>query len=205
MRLLVVTDAKLAGPRGVMETVRGALAGGARAIQLRDKAASARELAAQLRALLPDARRAGALLFVNDRVDVALASGADGVHLGPSDIPVGHARRIVPPAFLIGYSTDDPAAAIQAAREGASYIGCGAVFGTTTKPEVGDECIGTNRLDEVARAVHIPVVGIGGIHAGNIHQVGATAAAGAAVAGAVMTAPDPEAAVRQLLDRLGKG
>jgi len=200
LRLIVITDAKLAAPRTVSEVVTAALEAGAPAIQLRDKDANARELLAQAEALLPVVREHGALLFINDRMDVALLAGADGVHLGPDDLPVAAARRIAPPGFLIGHSTDDPRTAQLAERDGADYIGCGAVFGTSTKKDVGDERIGTARLDRVARAVRIPVVGIGGITLENVGAVGATAARGVAVAGAVMAAPDPGGAARDLLD-----
>jgi thiamine-phosphate pyrophosphorylase len=199
LRLIVVTDAGLAAPRRVADIVAQALDAGAPAIQLRDKQAPARELAAQAAALLPLVRAAGALLVINDRVDVALAVGADGVHIGPHDIPVEAARRIAPPHFLIGYSTDDPGTARAAERAGASYIGCGAVFGTTTKQEVAGEQIGTHRLDEVACAVKIPVVGIGGIGPDNIESIAGTAASGAAVVGAVMRAEHVGEAVRVLL------
>lgn len=199
LRLIVVTDPQLAGPRGVVGIVRAALAAGAPAVQLRDKIATARELAELARLLLPDALEARALLFINDRLDVALAAGAHGVHLGPDDIPVADARRISPPELLIGFSTDAPDRARRAQADGASYIGCGAVFGTTTKQGLRDERIGTARLDEVARGVGIPVVGIGGISEANIHEVAATGASGAAVVGAVMQAEDVAGAVRRLL------
>lgn len=198
LRLLVLTDRRLAAPRDVMTVVEAALRAGCRAVQLRDKGASARELLQFARALRTLARKHGALLFVNDRVDVALAAGADGVHLGPSDLPVGAVRAWVGDRLLVGFSTDDPERARQAVAEGADYLGCGAVFGTRTK-DVGDEAIGTGRLDQVARAVPVPVLGIGGITPGNVAEVAATAAAGAAVVGSVMSAPDPEVAVRSLL------
>jgi thiamine-phosphate pyrophosphorylase len=182
-----------------------ALAAGAPAIQLRDKQATARELAQQTEALLPLVRAHGASLFVNDRLDVAWLAGADGVHLGPDDLPVAAARQIVPPTFLIGWSTDDPGAARAARRDGADYIGCGAVFGTTSKREAAGERIGVARLDEVARAVDIPVIGIGGINPDNVALVGATAAAGVAVIGAIMAAADPAAATRALLEGFAQG
>lgn len=200
LRLIVITDAGLAAPRTLTAIVRSALEAGAPAIQLRDKGAPARDLLEQASALLPIVREFGARLFINDRLDVALLAGADGVHLGPDDLPVAAARRIAPPGFLIGHSTDDPRLALLAERAGADYIGCGAVFGTTTKREVGDERIGTDRLDQVARAVRVPVIGIGGIGPDNVGRVGATAARGVAVVGAVMAAPDPAAATRELLE-----
>ena len=201
LRLIVITDAVLATPRSVVDVVAAALRAGAPAIQLRMKDTPARELLDAARVLLERTRAAGALLFVNDRVDVALAAGADGVHLGPDDLPVAAVRSAVPPGFLIGYSTDDAARAARAERDGADYVGCGAVFGTTSK-DVGGEAIGTDRLDQVARAVRIPVVGIGGIGTGNVAQVARTAAAGIAVIGAVMSAPDPGSATRTLLEAM---
>jgi thiamine-phosphate pyrophosphorylase len=199
LRLIVITDAALASPRAVVDVVTAALEGGAPAVQLRDKSAAAAALLEDARALLPLVRRYGALLFVNDRLDVALAAGADGVHLGPDDLPVAAARAQAPPGFLIGFSTDDPAAARQAVADGADYIGCGAVFGTTSKANASDERIGIARLDEVARAVDRPVVGIGGINVSNVMEVAATAAAGVAVIGAVMNAADPANAARTLV------
>jgi thiamine-phosphate pyrophosphorylase len=202
VRLIVITDADLARPRPVAEVVAAALEAGAPVIQLRAKQATAAALLEDARALLPLVRRHGARLVVNDRLDVALAAGADGVHLGPDDLPVAAVRAQAPAPFLIGYSTDDPAAAARAAAEGADYIGCGAVFGTTSKADAANEKIGTARLDQVARAVDIPVVGIGGIDGGNVAEVAATAAAGVAVIGAVMAAADPGAAARALLEAM---
>jgi thiamine-phosphate pyrophosphorylase len=199
LRLIVITDRGLAGQRDLVDIVRVALEAGAPAIQLRDKTADARTLFEEARALLHLTRNHGALLFVNDRVDVALAAGADGVHLGPDDLPVEAVRRATPPAFLVGFSTDDPEAARRAAAAGAAYIGCGAVFGTTTK-DVGDERIGPEGLRRVVEAVAVPVIGIGGVNPANVHQVAAAGAAGAAVIGAVMAAPDPATAVARLLE-----
>jgi len=205
LRLIVITDRVVAHPRSVIDIVQAALAAGAPAIQLRDKKATAREMFEAALALKELTSAAGALLFVNDRLDVALAAGADGAHLGPTDLPIAEARAVVPPDFLLGYSTDQPDAARAAVRAGADYIGCGAVFGTRNKAEVGDERIGTGRLAEVVKSVDVPVIGIGGIRADNIADVAATGAAGAAVIGAVMAAADPAAAVARLLEAFRRG
>jgi thiamine-phosphate pyrophosphorylase len=201
LSLIVITDDGLAGERGVETVVSEALAAGAPCIQLRRKggdAGSTLRLALRLREMT--AAR-GALLIVNDRVDIALASGADGVHLGPDDLPVVRVRRVVRPDFIIGYSTDDPEDARRAEAEGASYLGCGTVWPTGTKPDAG-AAIGTDGLAAVAAAVSIPVVGIGGITVERAARLRATGAAGAAVVGAVMAAEEPGLATRRLLDAL---
>ena len=200
LRLIVITDRALAAPRPIRDVVAAALVGGAPAIQLRDKEASARDLLAAARGLRELTRRHSALLFVNDRLDVALAAHADGTHLGPDDLPIAAARAIAPPGFLIGCSADDPADAARAEAEGADYIGCGAVFATATKDEAAHERIGTARLDQVARAVSIPVVAIGGIDAANVAQVARTRAAGVAVVRALMRAAEPGEEARKLLE-----
>lgn len=201
LRLVVVTDAGLAAPRSVVEVVREALAGGCRAIQLRDKKATARETLGLGRVLRDLTRASDALFFVNDRVDLALALGADGVHLGPGDLPLTCARYWAGPYLALGYSTDDPELARQAVALGADYIGCGAVFGTTTK-DVAGEAIGVDRLSAVAAAVPVPVLGIGGISEANVDAIAHSGAAGAAVVRAVMGASDPRAATARLLARL---
>jgi thiamine-phosphate pyrophosphorylase len=205
LSLILVTDERLPPGRDLVDTVRAALRGGAPAIQLRDKLRTPRESVALARALLAETRPAGALLFVNDRVDVALAAGADGAHLGDDDFPLTAARRIVPPGFILGRSADTPEAAMDAREEGADYVGVGPVYGTATKLDAG-EAIGTSRIAAVAASVRIPVIGIGGIGAANAMPVIAAGAAGVAVVSAVMLAPDPEAATRAILAavRLGR-
>ena len=175
-----------------------ALRGGAPAVQIRAKDAAAGELYALAMRVGPAVRAAGALLLVNDRLDVALACGADGVHLGPDDLPVADARRTAPAGFLIGYSTDAPDTARRAVNEGADYIGCGTVYATPSKPDAGAP-IGLERLRQVVEAVDVPVLGIGGVAPEHATEVAATGAAGCAVIGSVMAAQDPEAAVRALL------
>ncbi|HSW28317.1 MAG TPA: thiamine phosphate synthase [Longimicrobiales bacterium] len=201
LRVLVVTDARLAAPRRVAEVVGAALEAGARSVQLRNKGDPARvlvEVGRELRALT---RAHGALFFVNDRVDLALALEADGVHVGPHDLPVAAVRAITPPGFLVGRSADDPEVARLAVAEGVDYIGCGTVYATTTKGDAGD-VIGLEGLSAVVRAVPVPVVAIGGITVERAGEIAPTGAAGVAVVGAVMAAPDPAEVVLRLLRAL---
>jgi len=205
LRLIVITDRTLATPRTVQSVVAEALEAGAPAIQLRDKSMGARELAELGRELRDLTRRHDALLFVNDRLDVALAVEADGVHLGPDDLPVDAVRGVVPSGFLIGYSTDNPGKAVMAVSSGADYIGCGTVWPTGSKSDAGN-AIGPEGLRAVAQSVSVPVVGIGGITAARAGLLADTGAAGVAVIGAVMAADDPGTEVHRLLrgsDRTG--
>lgn len=198
LRLMVLTRPEPGSALPLPEVVRAALDAGATAIQLRDKQGSAPELLRSARELLPLARHHGALFLVNDRLDVALAVGADGVHLGPDDLPVEAVRGVVPEGFVVGRSCDDPEEAAEAARAGADYLGVGAVHGTSSKEGLADEAIGPERVGEVLRAAGLPGVGIGGItaeNAGAVYRVGA----GVAVLSAVMDADDPAAAVRSIL------
>jgi len=199
LRVIVITDRDLAGSSGVAEVTGAALRAGAPAVQLREKRLPPWDVLPLARHLRDLTRSAGALFFVNDRLDLALAVGADGVHLGPEDLPVAAARRLAPPGFLIGFSADDPVAAGEAVAQGADYIGCGAVYPTRTKAGAG-RAIGVSRLGRVVRSVDSPVVGIGGITADRAREVFATGAAGCAVVSAVMASPQPDRTVRAFLD-----
>jgi thiamine-phosphate pyrophosphorylase len=205
LRLTVITDEALARPRALSDVVREALAAGAPTIQLRLKGTTARELLEVAHTLMPIVRSAGALLIVNDRLDVALAAGADGVHLGPDDPPVMDARAVaadtlsaVADPFIVGYSADTTDGAAQAEAEGADYLGVGAVYATANKSDAG-EVIGLEGLRRVVKAVSIPVVAIGGITPERARAVAETGACGSAIIGAVMGSPEPAEAVRALL------
>ena len=198
LRLIVVTDRALAAPGDVLDTTTRALRAGAPAVQLREKHLPPRDVLPLARRLRAAAHAAGALFLVNDRLDLALAVGADGVHLGPDDLPVRAARNMAPAGFLIGYSADEPAAAASGIAAGADYVGCGTVYATTTKVKAG-AAIGLSRLAAVVQAVEAPVVGIGGITPGRAPAVLATGAAGCAVVSAVMSARNPAQAVRAFL------
>lgn len=157
-----------------------ALAGGCRFVQYRDKQSPAATMLSRAAALVRACRVAGAVLVVNDRLDVALLADADGCHLGQDDLPLPEARRISPPGFLLGASTHGVAEARRAQSEGADYIGVGAVFPTSSK---GDALAprGTRLVAEVAGAVTIPAIAISGIARGNVREVIRAGAAGFAV------------------------
>lgn len=195
---MVLTHPRPACGRSLDDVVLACVRAGASAIQLRDKAADSRALLATALRLLAVTTPAAVPLIVNDRLDVALAAGAAGVHLGPDDLPVRAARALAPPGFLIGYSTDDPDEARRAAAAGADYLGVGAVFGTRSKPGLADEAIGPARLRAVLDASGIPCLAIGGITPANARTVFATGA-GAAVLSAVMSSPHPGRTVHSLL------
>jgi thiamine-phosphate pyrophosphorylase len=199
--LYVITDAVLAPGRPHVEIARAALAGGADAVQLRDKTATAQNLCAAASEIQPMARKFGAVFLVNDRVDVAWVTGADGAHLGQEDLPVREARRLLPRPLILGVSAGTADEGRRAAREGADYIGVGPIFPTPTKPDAG-EAIGPDRLAAIVRAVGVPVVAIGGIDHENVAAVIRAGAAGAAVVSAVVSAADMAAAARALKTRI---
>ena len=178
------------------------LAGGARLLQLRLKAAPARALLAAAAEIRPLAAAAGALFLVNDRPDIARAVEADGVHLGQDDLPVAAARQVLGPGRLVGVSTHDVGEARAAAAAGADYVAVGPVYATTTKPNALAPR-GLDLIRAVRAAVGCPLVAIGGIDADTASAVRAAGADAIAVIGAVVRAPDPAAAVRSLLARLG--
>jgi len=201
--LYVITDPRLSRGRSHLEVAQAAIRGGATVIQLRDKEATTRQLVETGRVLRDLTRRMGVAFIVNDRVDVALAVEADGVHLGVDDMPVPIARHLLGPEAIIGFSPETLDQARQAEAEGANYLGVGAVFGTGTKPDAGPP-IGVKGLREMVQAVSIPVVAIGGITTDNAARCIQAGAAGVAVISAVVAAEDVEAAARRLREQLEK-
>lgn len=172
--------------------------GGAAILQLRMKDAAAADVLRNARALVALTRARRLPLIVNDRVDVALAAGADGVHLGQEDLPLAAARPLVPAGFIIGVSTHDEEQARAAAAAGADYIGFGPCFATRSKRNP-DPVVGVERLARVCRDVRIPVVAIGGITLDTVRAVAAAGAAAAAVIAAVNRSADPIAAARAVV------
>lgn len=197
----VITDERISGGRSHEEIARLAVRGGAGIIQLRDKTLSCGELVAIGREIASVTRKAGATFIINDRLDVALSCGADGVHLGQGDLRPGTARQLAPPGFVIGVSVGTVAEARDAEQEGADYIAVSPVFSTGSKDDAGPG-LGLGRLRAIRRAVSIPVIAIGGINRGNVKDAIAAGADGVAVISAVVAAPDVAAAARDLGNRV---
>jgi thiamine-phosphate pyrophosphorylase len=201
--LYVIIDPAVAPERDELEIARAALDGGARLIQLRDKTCQIGLQLPVAEALQALCRERGALFIVNDRVDLALAAGADGVHVGQKDLPVAAVRRLVPPEMVIGCSTNNADEARRAAADGADYVSVGRLFPTGSKDDTRPAT--TDTLRAVKAAVSLPVCAIGGIDESNIDDVLAAGADMAAVIAAVIAAPDVSAAARRLAARFPEG
>lgn len=195
-RLQVLTD--LDAPVPPLDLVADALAGGAPVIQVRAKALDDRAFLALAEAVVARCRAAGATCLIDDRVDLALATGADGVHLGDLDLPVAVARRLLGPDAIIGATARDARSARARVDEGADYLGVGPTYATTTKDGLPDP-IGPAGVGAVAAAVDVPVIAIAGITLAQVPEVMATRAHGIAVVGAVSRAPDRRQATADLL------
>jgi thiamine-phosphate pyrophosphorylase len=187
--------------RGHGDIARAALAAGAKTIQLRDKDLCVRELLKAAHELRQLCSEADAMFIVNDRLDVALAAQADGVHLGQEDLPVAEARRALRGyerrRFVVGVTVSTVEEALKATADGADYLGVSPIFATGTKADAG-EPIGLARLAEIRHAVSLPLVAIGGINADNVADVMRAGADGAAVISAVTRADEMEIAARRL-------
>jgi thiamine-phosphate pyrophosphorylase len=202
LRLYAIVDPERAGGRGLADLARRLAADGATLVQLRDKRSETRAMIETARAIKRALAPLGVPLIVNDRVDVALAAGADGVHLGPDDMAVADARGLLGSGALVGLSIKTVDAAETAPVELIDYAGVGGVYATLSK-EQKSEPIGTEGFARVAavlrrRAPGLPVCGIAGIDAGNAAAVIGAGADGVAVISALSLAPDPGAAARGL-------
>ena len=201
-RLCLVTDrAMVAG--ALEDAVEACLAAGLRAVQLREKDLRARDLLAVAHTLRDSTRRHDARLFVNDRADVALAVGADGVHRAGSSLPTEVLRAISPPGALIGASVHSIADARAAEPEGADFLFFGPVYDTASKRRYGPPQ-GVAVLERVASAVRLPVFAIGGVTPVRVGELVRAGATGVAVIGAILGAAGPGDAVKMFLDVLGK-
>jgi thiamine-phosphate pyrophosphorylase len=195
--LYVITDEAISNGLSHAEVAKCAIAGGADVIQLRDKSCGCHELISVGRALRALTKRTSTLFIVNDRLDVALACGADGMHLGQDDMRASVARQIAPPGFIIGVSVGTVDEAARAERDGADYIAVSPVFPTASKGNAGPGH-GLDTLRKIRKKVRIPVIAIGGIRQENAQDVIAAGADGVAVISAVVGSPDITRAAREL-------
>ena len=195
--LCLVTDRGLSRGRTTQQIVEAALRGGVTCVQLREKTCSTREFITQALFIKDHLKRHNVPLIINDRVDIALAVNADGVHLGQSDMPIEMAKAILKDSMIIGISAESLKNAVQAEKDGADYIGVGPIYATSTKTDTASP-FGLEGLREIRRSVKIPLVGISGLNRENAGEVINNGADGVAVVSAIVAADDPEKATREL-------
>lgn len=198
LRLYLVTDRDLALGRSLADVVDRAVRGGVTAIQVREKSLGGRAFLDEITTLRRLLAGSAVPLFVNDRVDLALAAGADGVHVGQEDLPAAQARRLVGTKLLLGVSVATEDEARRAITDGADYVSVSPVFLTPTKPDA-ESAVGLAGVERIRRAVPAaPLLAIGGIDSGNARSVVTAGADGVSVVSAIMAATDPEAAAAAL-------
>jgi len=195
--LYLVTDRGLARGRSTLDIVKAAVSGGVTCVQLREKDCSTLEFIEQARAIKNFLGARKIPLIINDRLDVALAVGADGVHLGQKDMPLEMARKIAGSSMLIGISAESVQDAIEAENGGADYLGVSPIYATPTKTDTAPP-LGLEGLREIRKRVEIPLVGIGGLNNSNAAEVIRNGADGVAVVSAIVAAEDPETAAMNL-------
>jgi thiamine-phosphate pyrophosphorylase len=195
--LYLVTDSSLSRGRSTREIVSSALKGGVSCVQLREKDLGIRDFIRKAKALNSLLRPAGIPLIINDRVDVALAAEAAGVHLGQSDMKIEDARRLLGDSCIIGISAECLEDALRAEKQGADYIGISPVFATVTKTDTASP-LGLAGIKKIRSQVSLPLVAIGGINRENCAQVITSGADGIAVVSAIVSAPSPEHAASEL-------
>ena len=200
--LYLITDRLSCGHRSVPAVVGSALEGGIQLVQYREKEQSSSETYVVARALHDLTRSAGAGLIINDDVDLVLALGADGLHLGQEDLPLPVARRILGEHKIIGVSVRDLQTAVRAEQEGADYIAVGPVFSSPTKQVVPP--LGCEVIRQIRKQVHCPLFGIGGIQPDNSCQVIQSGADGVAVISALHRADDIRGAAQEWIQRLSQ-
>ena len=201
--LYLVTDRGLARGRSTLEIVSAAVYGGATVVQLREKDCSTRDFIEQALTLKDFLKTRGVPLIINDRVDVAQAVEADGVHLGQTDMPLEMAKGILGDSMIIGISAESLQDAIEAEKGGADYLGVSPIYATPTKTDTA-AALGLDGLREIHKAVRLPLVGIGGLNKDNSADVIRNGAEGVAVVSAIVAADDPEAAARELKQMIEK-
>ena len=201
IRLYVIPDRKIGAPKSLVEQTKELLAGGATAIQLRDKELSGRELLETATEMARLCKEAGALFIVNDRLDIAILSGAHGLHIGQSDIPLAEAKKLSPPSFIIGVSAQTVEEARLAEEQGADYLGIGAVFPTSTKEA---DALGLTGTARVASATRLPSVAIGGISLENAAEIMKTGVTGLSLISAIVGNSDIAGQTRKFLEIVGR-
>jgi thiamine-phosphate pyrophosphorylase len=195
--LYLVTDRGLARGRTTFEIVSAAVQGGATVVQLREKDCSTRDFIEQALSIKEFLKDRGVPLIINDRVDVAQAVEADGVHLGQTDMTLEIAKKILSDLMIIGISAESLEDAIEAEKGGADYLGVSPIYATPTKTDTAAP-LGLEGLQEIRKAVKLPLIGIGGLNKDNATEVIRNGADGVAVVSAIVAADDPEAAAREL-------
>jgi thiamine-phosphate pyrophosphorylase len=201
--LHVVTDSQLTAHRGHKEIAAAAVDAGAPVVQLRDKSLCDAAFYDEALALCGIARRTQTVFIVNDRVDIALAVEADGVHVGQTDMPASAVRRLIGTDMILGVSASSLDEALRAVEDGADYVGFGPIFATATKDDAGRPT-GLELLRQVESSVPVPVVAIGGINERNIQTVVEAGADAAAVVSAIAQAEDMQETIRRLMCLLTK-
>ena len=204
--LYLVTDRGLARGRSTLDIVKSAVDGGVTCVQLREKDCSTREFIEQALAIKHFLETRQVPLIINDRLDVALAVAADGVHLGQSDMPLETARKITGPSMLIGISAESVKDAVEAETGGADYLGVSPIYATPTKTDTAPP-LGLEGLRAIRQQVNLPLVGIGGLNRDNAAAVIRHGGDGVAVVSAIVSADDPMQAagdLRQIIDEAGK-
>lgn len=195
--LYLVTDRGMAGGRATLEIISAAVNGGVTVVQLREKDCSTRDFIEQVLTIKEFLKTRGVPLIINDRVDVAQAVNADGVHLGQTDMPLEMAKDILGESMITGISAESLQDAIEAEKGGADYLGVSPIYATPTKTDTAPP-LGLEGLREIRKAVRLPLVGIGGLNQDNAADVIRNGADGVAVVSAIVAASDPEAAARAL-------
>ena len=194
--LYLCTDRRLMTSSSIEECVEAAIQGGVTVVQLREKECTSREFFELALRVKQITSRYGVPLIINDRVDIALAADADGVHVGQKDLPCGAVRRMIGEEKIVGVSAPNLSAALQAEQDGADYIGVGAVFATGTKQDA--IVIAAAELEKIRKAVSIPIVAIGGIQKQNLPLLKGKGINGIAVISAIVAQPDVEKAAKEL-------
>ncbi|QEA38163.1 thiamine phosphate synthase [Pistricoccus aurantiacus] len=196
LSLYLITDPALCAEKGLVETVKAAVEGGVSMVQLRDKHASDADMIEEAKALKEALAGSGVPLIINDRLDVALAAGADGLHMGQSDGDVAAARRALGPNAILGLSVSNHAQMREVNEEPLDYLGLGPIFATQTKDD-HDIPLGFDGLEELAAASSLPCVAIGGLKADHVEAVRKAGAQGLAVVSAICATKDPKAAAQE--------